>query len=145
DGHAIVKTVTGLQVVDRSGQLAAIPADATVATVVAGNRLRFRRSADGPWGLYDFTSGQVVAEPAFTSIGVFIGGHAVAKADGKAGVIDKNGDWLLAPEYSAITALNGAVWLVQKAGDDGLRAIVDNSGQVLLHGKQLQAATGADR
>src|SRR5699024_2618680 len=146
-GHAVVEGSNGIRVTAANGQLAAIP-QAAAAAVVSARLVRFRSQtgSDAPWGLYDFSTGQVVAAPVFATIGHFVGAGAVAStADGSVGVIDKTGQWLLPPEYTKIKSLNGAVWQVTKP-DDGktMQAIVGSDGRLLLQAASLHTEVGDD-
>ena len=48
-------------------------------------------------------SGKKVISKEFEDAGNFTGEYAVAKKDGKVGVIDKNGNWIIEPDFEEIS------------------------------------------
>lgn len=53
---------------------------------------------DRRWGLWDIQSKSVLAAPQFFEVDDFKAGYAVARADGGWGVINRTGQWAIAPD-----------------------------------------------
>ncbi|MBZ9559506.1 MULTISPECIES: WG repeat-containing protein [unclassified Modicisalibacter] len=139
NGHALVYGNGVTRVVDRSGQLFDVP-NGFAMSVVAPGVVRYRKSAseEALFSLYDLVAQQPITEPRFQDVGDFQDGQAVAvSSDGKAGVIDRAGEWVLAPAYAAVEPVNGRLWIVQRrlgsdAFEDVPRALVDAEGEIVV-------------
>ena len=63
--------------------------------------MRFRAASTKRYGYLDET-GTVRVEARFDTAGDFVGGRCVVSTDGRYGLIDPDGEWLLMPEYDFI-------------------------------------------
>ncbi|MCS4503366.1 WG repeat-containing protein [Arhodomonas aquaeolei] len=151
-GNALVYGDGVTRVVDRSGQLFDIP-NGFGMSVVAPGIMRYRRSAaaEALFSLYDLTSQQPITKPRFQDVGDFHDGQATAVSpEGKTGVIDRAGEWVLAPAYAAVEPVNGQLWIVQRRrGSDPFedipRALVDADGETIVpYTEGLLSATVLD-
>src|SRR5699024_10751874 len=116
------------------------PEEGDIALLGAG-LARYGTTSGGPVGLFDIKIGARVTPPRFKAIHDFVHDGAVAVSQqGTAGVIDTHGQWIVPPDYAAITALNGTIWKVALAADDtsaktrtGTRhALVNIQGKTLI-------------
>lgn len=138
DGHALVfsKGVARLAALD--GTLQDLP-DFFDFRVVGPDRISYvEDAADGaPWGLYDIARQQVVAQPAYRKIGDFQDGQAIAAdIQGKLGVIDTDGNWVIAAAYDDLRRAGNGYWLLlqREPGKDSYEwpaALANAQGKVL--------------
>ena len=86
-----------------------------------------------------------LSENSFASISSFydLPGCAVAQAEpgGACGLIDQNGEWLIPPQYDALTPSENGLCVVLA---NGVYSYVDKSGNTVLPGPYLQAETFRD-
>lgn len=134
--YALVKSAGGVRVVDLSGQLHAVPEGGDIALLGAG-LARYGAASGGLVGLFDIKTGARVTPPRFKVIHDFVRDGAVVESQqGTAGVIDTHGQWIIPPDYEAITALNGAIWKVTLAANDTSAethyALVNIQGKTLI-------------
>ena len=75
-----------------------------------------------------------VIEPRFDAARRFVDGFAEVELDGRKGLIDANGDWILQAEYDDIGKFdkNGLCELMVKEGRIKLRGVADRTGRIIL-------------
>lgn len=75
-----------------------------------------------------------VIEPRFDSAKRFSDGFAEVELDGRKGLIDASGDWVLQPEYDDIGKFdkNGLCELMVKEGRVKWRGVADQTGRIIL-------------
>ena len=138
-GYALIYGDGTNKMIDRSGKVYALPANVFDSDMVAPGVIRFvRTAADGaPWGLYDIVAGKELAAPAFGDIGDFDHDRAVASmGEGRVGVIDLQGKWIVPPRHQRIERVNDTLWKVMQAGGkegdyDPPVAVFNNQGRAL--------------
>lgn len=98
-GQAIVRKAGRIYAVDADNNRIAVP-DAEISDFgnLADNRIPVL--IEGSWhrATWDFE----VGANAFEAIGMYSGGYAAAKTNGRWGVIDLSNNWLIPPEFDAI-------------------------------------------
>lgn len=77
-----------------------------------GDLLAF--SPNGTHFGYIDTTGKVVIAPQYEMAGKFMGNKAVVQFAGKSGIIDRQGNWLLKPEYEALGMLDNGYIIVKE-------------------------------
>jgi hypothetical protein len=108
-------------VANRQGKLAAVP-DYFLIEAAGPGLLRFHETAiaGAPWGLYDIKAGKVLVPPVLKTLGLFDHGHAVASdARGGAGVLNRQGTWVVPPRFGSLEPLSPTLWLAGAAPEDG--------------------------
>lgn len=85
---------------------------------------------------YIDTSGKQVIPFVFDEAKIFINGYACAKTDGKWGIIDQSGAWVLVPAFENLESTNGQYFIFSK-GD--LYGIVNLKGEIIVEAKYLRA------
>lgn len=139
-GYALVYAKNVNQMIDRDGKVYELPANVFDSEMVAPGVIRFVRTAndDAPWGLYDLVAGKELAAPAFTEIGDFDHGRAVASLGvDRVGVIDLQGKWIVPPKHRRIERVSDTLWKAMQAGgkaDDEYGrpvAVFNNQGRAL--------------
>jgi len=152
-GYALVYADGVNRMIDRDGKVYALPADVFDSHVVAPGVIRYVKTAsdDAPWCLYDFVAGKELAAPAFRDIGEFQHGQAVATlGEGRAGVIDLQGKWIVPARHQRVERINDKLWKVMQAGgqeDDYGRAaaVFNDQGRALTpFVKRLQLSQAPD-
>ncbi|WP_411704936.1 WG repeat-containing protein [Edaphovirga cremea] len=95
---------------------------------IGGGWFRYRETAaeDALWGIYDVVSQKIVIAPSLTQVGSVNEGAGVSSGqtsaqlpDGKWGVIDGNGQWVIAAKFSKVERINSALWIVTLAAPEG--------------------------
>lgn len=83
---------------------------------------------------YQDKSKNWVIEPSFNAAKRFIGGFAIVEKDGRKGVIDQSGAWILKPEYDDIDKFDkaGLCEVMRKSGKTKLRGIANTSGELVI-------------
>ncbi|SEJ93619.1 WG containing repeat-containing protein [Achromobacter sp. NFACC18-2] len=117
-GYAQVYGDGVVRMIDRAGKTYALPENFD-SQVVAPGVVRFlKTAADGaPWGLYDVVADKELAAPAFSRIGDFRNGQAVAALGaGRVGVIDMQGRWILPASHHDVERVNDMLWRVSQPG-----------------------------
>lgn len=85
---------------------------------------------------YIDTYGKQVIPFVFDEAKIFINGYACAKTDGKWGIIDQSGAWVLVPAFENLESTNGQYFIFSK-GD--LYGIVNLKGEIIVEAKYLRA------
>lgn len=118
-GYALIYGGGVNKMIDRSGKIYALPDNVFDSDMVAPGVIRFvQTAADGaPWGLYDIVAGKQLAAPVFRDVGDFSHERAVASlGEGRVGVIDLQGKWIVAPQHLRVERVNDKLWKAMQAG-----------------------------
>lgn len=83
---------------------------------------------------YQDKSKNWVIEPSFNAAKRFIGGFAIVEQDGRKGVIDQEGSWILKPEYDDIDKFDkaGLCLVMRKEGKAKLRGVANTEGKLVI-------------
>ena len=83
---------------------------------------------------YQDKSKNWVIEPSFNAAKRFIGGFAIVEQDGRKGVIDQDGSWILKPEYDDIDKFDkaGLCLVMRKEGKAKLRGVANTEGKLVI-------------
>ena len=75
-----------------------------------------------------------VIAPAYDAAKRFVDGYAIVELDGRKGLIDANGDWVLQAEYDNIAKFdqNGLCEVMCKDGRTKYYGVADRTGRLLL-------------
>jgi len=127
-----------LTAMDSQGKRYALPAMFELQSMGSG-WFRYRETAaEGAlWGIYDVYSQRIIAPPAYVQIGNYLAGTAaVQSADGLWGIINQNGQQIVANKYARVQRVGERLWQLTLPNDDmhapGQSQIVANDGQVRI-------------
>ncbi len=83
---------------------------------------------------YQDKSKNWVIEPTFNAAKRFIGGFAIVEQNGRKGLIDTEGAWVLKPEYDDIDKFDkaGLCEVMRKDGKTKLRGVANTSGELVI-------------
>ncbi|SCZ30265.1 WG repeat-containing protein [Afifella marina] len=152
NGFALTSQNGDIRALDRNGKLHDIPSGFGLKIVSPGLvTYQETAAADELLRLYDIAAGEPVGEARFRTVQDFVAGQAIAKtADGRLGVIDESGAWILKPDYAEIERINGKLWAVREeptgeAFSTKPKAIVNAAGEtVVAFTPSLKVTTWAD-
>lgn len=114
EGYAVATVGSKSVVIDKAGKTVGTlqPATEEVFPVSCG-RIRFR-ATNGSYGYADLT-GRVVIEPQFEGADNFVFNRAVVELDGRYGLIDRAGNWVVQPEWAFVFNLGDGFFQIKAA------------------------------
>lgn len=115
-------------VANRQGKLVDAP-DYFLIQAAGPDLLRFHQTAAAgkPWGLYDVKTGKELVPAVLKNVGLFKHGYAMARnAQGKAGVLNSQGKWVVPPRFGSLKPLTPTLWLASDASPSNLPNDDDN-------------------
>ncbi|WP_419954155.1 WG repeat-containing protein [Neobacillus niacini] len=138
DGKALVKVNEGnYALIDLTGNVLNSYSYPFVDNYGEG-MLAFRKSNEGKWGYMD-ESGRVVIEPQFIETQHFVEGRAIVNVENQQngyGLINKQGKFIIKPQYSSLIYLGENQYALGKSVDPGKPylpkkyAIADSNGHI---------------
>ncbi|WP_164879567.1 WG repeat-containing protein [Afifella aestuarii] len=152
NGYALTSRNGDIQALGRDGTLHDIPSGFGLKIVSPGLvTYQETAAADDLLRLYDIAAGEPVGEARFRTVQDFVEGQAIARtAEGRLGVIDQSGAWIIDPDYAEIERINGKLWAVRDEPSDEIfstkpKAIVNAAGETIVaFTPSLQVTTWPD-
>lgn len=83
--------------IDRSGHLVFPCEFESAGNIDTDGISSFKKN--GLFGFMDTRSGAILIQPQFEQVNTFLRGHSVVKKGGKAGYINRKGEWLIPPQF----------------------------------------------